>query len=99
LRYPDDVPEQVKSERVARLIDLQRSITFKKNAERVGQIFEVLVERDATKSSAQWMGRTDGNLTIVWDKVNAETRPGQLRSVRVSQASAATLYGVEIASP
>jgi tRNA-2-methylthio-N6-dimethylallyladenosine synthase len=95
-KYSDDVAESVKSERVARLVELQRGISERKNIGMVGQTVGVLVERDATKSSTQWMGRTDGNLTVVWDKLNGTTAPGHLRSVRVVRASAATLYGEEM---
>jgi tRNA-2-methylthio-N6-dimethylallyladenosine synthase len=97
-KYPDDVPDSVKSERVARLVTLQREISLKKNLRMVGQTVEVLVERDATKSSTQWMGRTDGNLTVVWEKLNPQTVPGQLRSIHIVHASAATLHGQEIAA-
>jgi tRNA-2-methylthio-N6-dimethylallyladenosine synthase len=97
-KYQDDVPDSVKSERVARLVTLQREISLKRNLRMVGQTVEVLVERDATKSSTQWMGRTDGNVTVVWEKLNTQTVPGQLRSIHIIQASAATLHGQEIAA-
>jgi tRNA-2-methylthio-N6-dimethylallyladenosine synthase len=63
----------------------------------VGQTVQVLVEGEAKKSSAQWMGRTDSNLTVVWDKRETTTGPGLLRDIRITRASASTLFGEESA--
>ncbi|MGH7236101.1 MAG: tRNA (N6-isopentenyl adenosine(37)-C2)-methylthiotransferase MiaB [Nitrospiraceae bacterium] len=94
-KYPDDVPERVKSERVTRLVDLQKSISLRKNEALLGQTVTVLVEGDAKKSSAQWMGRTDGNLTVVWEKNGSGIRPGDFVPITIMRASATTLFGDE----
>jgi tRNA-2-methylthio-N6-dimethylallyladenosine synthase len=95
-KYPDDVPDTVKSDRVTRLVDFQKSVSLKKNETLVGRTIEVLVEGDAKKSSAQWMGKSDGNLTVVWEKDQTRVRPGDLVSIRVSRASATTLFGTPL---
>ncbi len=98
-KYADAVPEPVKSDRVTRLVDLQRAISLQKNLAFVGRTVEVLVEGDAKKSSLQWRGRTDGNTTVVWAKAKAKakdgsgTRPGDLVAITITHASAATLSG------
>ena len=92
-KYPDDVPEEVKTHRVTRVVDLAKSISLRNNQEMVGQTVVVLVEGDAKKSSAQWMGKSDGNLTVVWDKRGAATRPGDLIPIRITRASVTTLFG------
>ena len=92
-KYPDDVPEPIKSDRVSRLVDLQKRISLQKNRDAIGRTFHVLVEGDSKKSSTQWMGRTDGNITVVWPKDGAPTRPGKLLPIRILQASATTLSG------
>ncbi|MGH7168641.1 MAG: tRNA (N6-isopentenyl adenosine(37)-C2)-methylthiotransferase MiaB [Nitrospiraceae bacterium] len=92
-KYPDDVPERVKSERVTRLVDLQKSISLRKNEALLGQTVTVLVEGDAKKSSAQWMGRTDGNLTVVWEKNGSGIRPGDCIPMTIRRVSATTLFG------
>jgi tRNA-2-methylthio-N6-dimethylallyladenosine synthase len=95
-KYPDDVPEQVKGDRVGRLVEVQRRISLALNEARIGQTLSVLVEGDAKKSPSQWMGKTDDNLTVVWDKNRATgTAPGQVRSIRIEGATAATLFGRE----
>jgi tRNA-2-methylthio-N6-dimethylallyladenosine synthase len=95
-KFPDDVPELVKSDRVTRLVELQKSISLKKNEALVGRTVQVLVEGDAKKSSAQWMGRSDGNLTVVWEKNQASISPGDLVSIRVARVSATTLFGTPL---
>jgi tRNA-2-methylthio-N6-dimethylallyladenosine synthase len=92
-KYPDDVPDHVKSARVSTLVELQRAITLEHNRKFIGRDMAVLVEGDATKSTAQWMGKTDGNLTVVWDKGNHDLEPGTLVIKHIFDASAATLYG------
>ena len=95
-KYLDDVPEQVKGDRVSRLVEVQRRISLALNQSRIGQIVSVLVEGDAKKSSSQWMGKTDDNLTVVWDKAQAiDTAPGQVRTISIEGATAATLFGRE----
>ncbi len=92
-KYPDDVPESIKSDRVSRVVNLQKQISLQKNREVIGQRVQVLVEGDAKKSSAQWMGRTDGNITVVWSKNALSVQPGDLVLINVSNASVTTLIG------
>jgi tRNA-2-methylthio-N6-dimethylallyladenosine synthase len=92
-KYPDDVPEEVKGARVARLVDLQRRITLDRHRGFIGRDMIVLVEGDATRSSSQGMGKTDGNITVVWDKSTGPFVPGTLVTKRIVGANAATLYG------
>lgn len=95
-KYPDDVPEAVKSDRVTRLVDMQKPIALQKNRDMVGSAVEVLVEGDAKKSSTQWMGHTDQNVTVVWDKYGAKAGLGDLAQIRITHASVTTLYGYEV---
>ncbi len=92
-KYPDDVPESVKSSRVGQLVDLQRAITARKNRQLIGQIQSVLVEGDSKKSSAHWMGKTETGVTAIWPKQYPQTQPGHMVPVTVTEASAAVLLG------
>ena len=98
-RYRDDVPDEIKADRVTRLVDLQKATSLRKNGERIGEVVAVLVEGDAKKSSSQWMGRTDTNVTTVWEKHRSASVPGDMVLVRVSRASATTLFGEEVSPP
>jgi tRNA-2-methylthio-N6-dimethylallyladenosine synthase len=92
-KYEDDVPEEIKGARVSRLVDLQRAITLERHRGFIGRTLAVLVEGDATRSTKQAMGKTDGNITVVWDKNSEHFVPGTLVSKRIVNANAATLYG------
>ncbi len=92
-KYKDDVPDQVKGQRVSRLVEIQRAITAERNRLYIGRDLEILVEGDATRSPTQGMGKTDGNITVVWDKRTGHGEPGTLLTKHIFDASAATLYG------
>lgn len=94
-KYPDDVPDLVKTERVSQLVDLQRAITARKNQQLVGQTLSILVEGDSRKSEEHWMGKTESSVTVVCPKENPLTQPGTLVPVTITEASAATLLGCE----
>ena len=59
----------------------------------VGHNAAVLVEGDAKKSSSQWMGKTDGGITVVWEKSGMALQPGDLLPVTITNVSATTLFG------
>ena len=92
-KYPDDIPEAIKVERVAELIDLQKNISIQKNREMIGQTVDVLIEGNAKKSNHQWMGHTESNITVVWDKSLQSGEPGELLPILVEDASASTFFG------
>lgn len=92
-KYPDDVPEAIKSDRLNRLVDRLKTISLQHNLTAVGRTFPVLVEGDAKKSSAQWMGKTDGGITVVWEKSMKAVQPGDVVPITVTRVTATTLFG------
>ena len=97
-KFPDDVPEAVKSERVTRMVELQRTISAGKNRQLIGKEVDVLVEGNAKKSSHQWMGHTESNVTVVWDKDVTPLALGDRLTIKVEDASASTLFGTSVPS-
>ena len=97
-KFPDDVPESAKSERVTQLVDLQKTISAGKNRQVIGTDVDVLVEGNAKKSSRQWMGHTESNVTVVWDKDATPLALGDRVMIRVEDASASTLFGTPVSS-
>lgn len=91
-KWPDDIPETVKSERVTALADLQRRISHERNRAYLGTTLSVLVEGDAKRSSLQSKGKSDGNITVVWSKKSVPADPGQMIQLSVYDCSASTLY-------
>ena len=91
-KFSDDVPEQIKTERVTRLFDLQRNISYERNREYLKMTVDVLVEGDAKRSTEQGMGKSDGNITVIWDKRAISAQPGDIVSLSIYDASSTTLY-------
>ena len=91
-KFADDVPPEVKSRRVTGLVELQRRISTELNREYLGKTLPVLVEGDARKSPLQAMGKSDGNITVIWSKSDLHCQPGQVIACSIYDASASTLY-------
>lgn len=90
-KMADDVPEEVKLERLARMIDLQQKLSLESNLRDVGKTFEVLIEGFSKKSRDQYYGRTSQNKVLVFDKKNH--RIGDYVTAVVDEATSATLLG------
>lgn len=86
---PDNIPEDVKIERLNRMIALQNELSAASNRADEGREFEVLVEGVAKRSKEQMVGRTSQNKTAVFPRGDAKV--GQLRRVRVLSSTSATL--------
>lgn len=86
---PDNVPEEVKIDRLNRMIALQNELSALSNRKDIGKVFEVLVEGVSKRSTAQWVGRTQQNKTCVFPR--GDFRTGSLIKVRVKDATSATL--------
>ena len=54
--YEDDVPEDVKQRRLSKLMALQQEISAEIEAEKVGQVLKVVIDR---KEGAYYVGRTE----------------------------------------
>ena len=60
----DDVPREVKIDRLHRLQELQNSIQLERHRKMIGSKLEVLIEGESARGGGQATGRTEGN-TIV----------------------------------
>ena len=91
---PDNIPEEVKIDRLNRMIALQNELSAESNRRDIGKTFEVLVEGTSKRSRDQLFGRTSQNKVIVFPRGNHHI--GELVNVRVESASSATLIGSEV---
>jgi tRNA-2-methylthio-N6-dimethylallyladenosine synthase len=91
---PDNVAEDVKIDRLNRMIALQNELSLASNQRDVGRTFDVLIEGVSKRSTQQWVGRTPQNKTVVFDRLAGE-RIGQTVSVAIASATSATLKGAE----
>ena len=90
-KFEDDVPEQVKGARLARIIEMQNQFSLKSNEREVGKVREVLIEGDSKRSSEQLCGRTSQNKMVVFDK--GDQKPGEFVHVKITGCTGATLFG------
>lgn len=86
---PDNVPEDVKIDRLNRMIALQNELSLESNRRDIGKEFDVLVEGAAKRSAEQRVGRNQQNKTCVFPR--GDFRVGDTVRVRVIDASSATL--------
>jgi len=85
----DDVPEEVKIERLGRLIASVRRIAQEKLKETVGNQYTVLIEQPSKKDKDWWRGRTEHNRVAVLPRESG--KPGSMVAVRVEGVSGFTL--------
>lgn len=65
-RMEDRVPDRVKKARLARVIALQKELTRARMEERLGSVTEVLVESVSRKRRTEILGRTAGDMMVVF---------------------------------
>jgi tRNA-2-methylthio-N6-dimethylallyladenosine synthase len=89
--YNDDIPAQVKKERLTAVQSLQRGISLRKNRERIGERVRILVEGTSRLKNGQIMGRTRGNRIV--NAKGTQDLLGTFQEVRISSATANSLIG------
>jgi len=92
---PGQIPEDVKRERIERLVDVVQRVAESRNRERVGRVEEVLVEGPSRTDPSFLRGRTRRNTTVNFAG-NAD--PGELVRVTVEHATSTTLKGTQLAA-
>ena len=95
-QFPDQVPEEVKEERLERLMALQQGISLEKNQAKVGQEVEMIVD-DYGELPGDLIGRTkadapgiDGTVTAISD---GTMKIGDVVRVKITDAAAYDLSG------
>ena len=74
------------------MIDLQNELSLESNRRDIGHTFGVLVEGFSRRSREQLCGRTQQNKMVVFPRVEG-VKAGDFVSVRITEASSATLLG------
>jgi len=86
---PDQVPKEVRTERVERLIALTQKQALASHQAWVGRTAEVLVE-GASRDGKQHRGRTRQNVTV---NIAGAVEPGAIVTVEIIAATSTTLRG------
>lgn len=90
-KMDDDVPEEVKKRRLNEIIDLQQKMALERTKRFVGQVVEVLIEKDSKRSNLHWSGRNSQNTVVVFPK--EDYKPGDFVNVKITDCTTATLIG------
>ena len=92
--YEDDIPEDVKNDRLSSIIELQEDISREICETRVGTVQEVMVEGESKRDDTELSGRTDDFKTTVFPKPeNGELEPGDFVDVEIDDCTSHTLLG------
>jgi tRNA-2-methylthio-N6-dimethylallyladenosine synthase len=90
----DQVPDEVKHERIEDLVEVVQRVAHARNGERVGRVEQVLVEGTSRTDPSLLRGRTRRNTTV---NFRGQAQPGALVDVRIEAATSTTLRGTEAA--
>ena len=91
-KYPDDVPEEAKTERIVQLNAMQKEHSLQRNRAHIGQVHRVLIESLATKKSEhEVQGRNDGNKLVILQ--GDDYQLGQFLDVEITDATSHVLKG------
>ena len=94
-KYKDDVPENVKVERLKKLVEVQKTISLEKNEQYIGKTLEVMVDQLGTKRSEEdFQGRMDGNKKVLFPSEGREFKIGELIQVKITEATPNILKGI-----
>jgi ribosomal protein S12 methylthiotransferase len=88
-KLEDDVPAEIKEERLARLMELQSGISAELNAAKIGKVFKVLID---SKEGDKFIGRTEFDSPevdneVLLDATSSYLRLGDFIQARIIDAS------------
>ena len=89
--YPEHLAENVKSERLKRLLETQEKIVREKNEALTGSLQEVLIEGKHYRKENTATGRTRGYHSV--SIKDCKTKAGELLAVRITGANPNSLIG------
>jgi tRNA-2-methylthio-N6-dimethylallyladenosine synthase len=89
-RLVDDVPPEVKRERICRLVEVVQATAAERAARFVGSVREVLVEGPSRTDPDRLRGRIEQNITV---NFTGDARAGEYVPVRIEASTSTTLAG------
>ncbi|QZE13358.1 tRNA (N6-isopentenyl adenosine(37)-C2)-methylthiotransferase MiaB [Halosquirtibacter laminarini] len=90
-KLDDDISEELKGERLSRMIELQNRLSLERNNNDIDKVFEVLVEGTSKKSEDDFCGRSSQNKMVVFPKQDAKI--GDYVRVKIARCTQTTLIG------
>ena len=96
INYIDDIPENIKAQRLTEIINLQNKLSSENKNEDINKVYEVLVESYSKKSKDFVSGRNSQNKVVVFPKDNHQI--GDIVNVLIKKSTSATLIGEAVKS-
>ena len=94
-KMEDDVPMEVKQERLNRLMEKTNGYARQQNQKYVGMICRVLVDGPSKKNKEVYSGYTEQNKLVNF-KTDNQLNPGEIVKVKILEAKTWTLKGKQI---
>ena len=91
-RYADDIPDEVKRNRLKEIVAKQQEHSHQRLLAKVGTVQKVLIEGFSKKSENDYCGRSDHNAMVVFP-VSEDYKPGSYVNVYIDRCTTATLIG------
>ena len=88
------ISEEISSQRIQKLIAIQKDVTHERYAQYIGQVHHVLVEEASRRDENQMAGKNEYNITVNFP--GSKELIGQIVSVRITSARESTLRGEQI---
>ena len=95
-KMAEQIPLNIKKERLKRLMDLQNSISLAKNKALLHTVQEVMIEGKSNSDDNTLSGRTRTNRIIILPKPQEEIKPGEIVSVKIDAAQTWILKGTKV---
>ena len=92
---PDQIADDVKRDRIERLVEVVQRVAADRNDARVGRVEQVLVEGASRTDASLLRGRTRRNTTV---NFVGDAQPGDLVDVTIERATSTTLAGAQVAA-
>jgi len=90
-KFEDDIPQATKKKRLQEIIDVQQKHSRFRTEQHLGNVEEILVEKESKKSDLQWSGRNTQNTTVVFPK--EDYKLGDYVLVKMKKCTSVTLIG------
>lgn len=94
----DNIPQEIKEQRVSEIMDLQAEISFDLNQQKIGKVFKCIFDR---KEGSDYIGRTefdspDVDNEVIVDAEKHYLQLGQFIDVKIIESTDFDLYGEPI---
>ena len=90
----NQIPDEIKHDRLNRLLDVLRDISFGLNSKYEGRVLPVLVEEPSKNNTDRLSGRTETGKLVNFE--GSFDHIGQIVNVKITKAGSFSLTGVEI---